>query len=127
LYTTLERLQSSHNATTNFPHSKLLQSPEYLQLTPQQILLSLLLITSTQALLPVTQQPFAGTRITIHSDQNFTTVTSALYVEIGLPANAKFPAIVENITSYNATEQALFISEVEAAVGPHGFMIFAVS
>ncbi|ESZ91394.1 hypothetical protein SBOR_8213 [Sclerotinia borealis F-4128] len=35
-----------------------------------------------------------------------------------------WPSIAANITSYNKTSKEKFIKEVEAAVGPEGFMIF---
>lgn len=66
------------------------------------------------------------TRKTFHTALSFETVTSNLYTSIGPSTALKWPAIAANITSYNETSKEKFIAEIEAAVGPEGFMNFGV-
>jgi hypothetical protein len=61
-------------------------------------------------------QHFDGTRITVHSTQDFTTVMSKLYTELGSPSALQYPLIAKNITSYNESSKEAYISAVERAV-----------
>ncbi len=73
-----------------------------------------------------TIQLFTATRLTYHTPSNFTTVISKFYAELGTPSTLAFPAVAKNITGYDASNKAEFIASIEKAVGPKGFMLFAV-
>ncbi|EDN95799.1 predicted protein [Sclerotinia sclerotiorum 1980 UF-70] len=49
---------------------------------------------------------------------------SNLYTSIGRPSDMKWLAMGANIKSFDEASRETFIKEVEAAVGPEGFMIF---
>ncbi|KAJ8069533.1 hypothetical protein OCU04_003183 [Sclerotinia nivalis] len=67
---------------------------------------------------------YSVTRKTSHTSLPFETVMSNLYTSIGRPTAMKWLAMGANIKSFDEASRENFIREVEAAVGPEGFMIF---
>ncbi|KAI9640563.1 hypothetical protein NHQ30_010861 [Ciborinia camelliae] len=74
----------------------------------------------------ITSFTYSVTRRTSHTSLPFETVISNLYRSIGQSTALKWPSIAANITSYDETSKEQFIKEVEAAVGPEGFMNFGI-
>lgn len=67
---------------------------------------------------------YQGTRITIKSPRKFDDVNARLYGSIGEPAHVAWPVIAISIEGYSEKNQAEFITTINFALGPHGFMIF---
>ena len=67
---------------------------------------------------------FQGTRITIHSTRKFEDVNARLYGSIGEPSHVAWPVIAKSIKNYSEKSRAEFVTTVNFALGPHGFMIF---
>lgn len=66
-------------------------------------------------------------RETFHSKLPFETVISNLYSSIGKSDALKWPSIAASIAAYDESSKENGIKEVEAAVGPEGFMNFGAS
>lgn len=91
------------------------------------VLTAVLTLASSIAMAHVQSQNYTASRITIQSQNTFDNVISKLYADIGGPDKVSdWQSIVQNITSYDEASKEKFEDEVNAVVGPHGFMIFLV-
>jgi hypothetical protein len=76
----------------------------------------------------LTTKTYTATRLTIHSHKTFTQVTEKLYSSIGSPLQTtEWQKVAKSITSYSEASKKQFEEQIEALVGPHGFMIFQVA
>lgn len=91
------------------------------------VLVAILILTSSVTMASPRSQNYTATRITIQSSNTFDHVINKLYADIGGPDKVgDWQGIAKNITSFDEASKKKFEDEVNAAVGPHGFMIFVV-
>ena len=69
-------------------------------------------------------ESYQGTRITLKSSKKFDDVNARLYGSIGEPSHVAWPVIAKSIKGYSEKNRAEFITTINFALGPHGFMIF---
>jgi len=70
-------------------------------------------------------EKYSGTRITIQSPNAFNEVINKLYSSIGGPNQVdEWKKAAKTKTSYSEVSRKQFEDQINAVVGPHGFMIF---
>jgi len=72
-------------------------------------------------------EKYSGTRITIQSPNSFNEVINKLYSSIGGPNQVdEWKKAAKTKTSYSEVSRKQFEDQINAIIGPHGFMIFQV-